>query len=115
MGTLVVIESILELVTMDGLVLTVMHEGGIWVDLLPLAGLRHLGVVAWLAAGELNWLIVFWQHLLSFCDALVGPKSRGNIAWGRTFAILEKIFDDRSVLERCSSLEEKNLEVVWDC
>jgi len=83
---------------MDSLVLTVMDKWGIRVDLSPLAWLTEFVVVARLAAGKLNWLIVGWQHLLGFSEALVRPKACGYIGWSGTFSTSEKIFDDGSIL-----------------
>ena len=105
MGTLIVVESILELITMHCLVLAVVHEGSIWANFLPLTWLDEFGILTFLAAGELDWLIVRWQHLSGLGYALVGPKSGGDVAWGGIFSALHKIFDDRGILERCSSLK----------
>ena len=58
MSILIIVKTILELVTMDSLVLAVMNIGCVWVDLSPLAWILELGVVGVLAAGQLNWLIV---------------------------------------------------------
>lgn len=51
MSILIIVKTILELVTMDSLVLAVMNIGCIWVDLSPLAWILELGVVGVLATG----------------------------------------------------------------
>jgi hypothetical protein len=113
-GACIIVHTVLELIAVDSLILAVVYEGSICINLPPLAWLLQLGVVVGLAACELHWLIVFWQHFLRFRQALVGPQTGSHIAWGRTFSRFHQILDNSSVLERGSSLEEENLEVVWD-
>ena len=104
-----VVREIMEFESLNSLVITVVEKLGVGVDV-PVGWLSERGITGSLVVGNLVGIAV----LETFLDGALGPGTRGQIVRVLLLSIFQEVVADGGELERRTSLEHEDGEVVWD-
>ena len=99
----------MEFKALNGLIIAVVEEFCIGIDV-PIGWLSNSAVAIFLVVVALGWGTV----LFGFFDGTLRPGTGGQVVGRLLRSVLKEIVAHSGELERCSTLEHKDSEVVWD-
>lgn len=104
-----VIWEFFELKSLNGFVVTIVEEFRVTIDF-PVSWFCDSGVARILVVGDL----VSCAEFGCLFDSSLRPCASCKVVGNLSFTVSKKIVADSRELHRCSTLEEKDCEVVWD-